>query len=54
MSQQAVESTKRMFNIQLERAVLASLDFANAAEDLSFQSADFRASIAKLASGQAS
>jgi enoyl-CoA hydratase len=54
MAQQAVESTKRMFNIQLERAVLASLDFANAAEDQSFQSADFRASIAKLAGGKAS
>lgn len=54
MARQAVESTKRLLNIQLERAVLATLDFANAAENQSFQTADFRASIAKLSAGRAS
>ncbi|MFI6361211.1 enoyl-CoA hydratase/isomerase family protein [Nocardia sp. NPDC050630] len=48
LPQQAVESTKRVLNLQLERAVLATLDYALAAEDLTFQSADFRANIAKL------
>lgn len=45
---QAVESTKRMLNLHLERAVLASLDYANVAEDQSFQTDDFRATIARL------
>ena len=48
LPQQAVESTKRVLNLQLEHAVLATLDYALAAEDLTFQSADFRANIAKL------
>jgi len=48
LPQQAVESTKRILNLQLERAVLATLDFALTAEDLTFQSADFRANIARL------
>ncbi|MEE3849519.1 enoyl-CoA hydratase/isomerase family protein [Gordonia sp. LSe1-13] len=48
LPQQAVESTKRMLNIHLERAVLASLDYANVAEDQSFQTEDFRATIARL------
>lgn len=48
MPQQAVESTKRLLNIHLERAVLATLDFANTAEERSFQSEDFRAIIGKL------
>ncbi|MGW0040145.1 enoyl-CoA hydratase/isomerase family protein [Rhodococcus sp. NPDC003348] len=46
--QQAVEATKRMLNLHIERAVLASLDYANAAEDQSFQTEDFRANIARL------
>lgn len=41
MPQQAVESTKRLMNIQLERSVLASLDYANLAEYVSFGTADF-------------
>jgi enoyl-CoA hydratase/carnithine racemase len=45
---QAVESTKRLLNMHLERAVLATLDFATAAEEHSFQTDDFRATIAKL------
>ncbi|MFW0793918.1 enoyl-CoA hydratase/isomerase family protein [Gordonia sp. CPCC 205515] len=48
LPQLAVESTKRMLNIHLERAVLASLDYANMAEDLTFQTDDFRATIARL------
>lgn len=48
LPQQAVESTKRLLNLHLERAVLATLDFATTAEDLSFQTDDFRAVISKL------
>jgi enoyl-CoA hydratase len=44
----AVESTKRMFNIQLERTVLASIDFALSAEEHCFETEDFRATIAGL------
>ena len=35
-------------NIHLERAVLASLDFANAAEEQSFQTEDFRNIVNRL------
>lgn len=52
LPQQAVESTKRLLNLHLERAVLATLDFATTAEDLSFQTEDFRAVIGKLTSGK--
>lgn len=52
LPRQAVESTKRMFNIHLERAVLATLDFATTAEEQSFQSEDFAATIAKLTAGK--
>jgi enoyl-CoA hydratase/carnithine racemase len=48
LPRQAVESTKRLLNLQLERAVLATLDFATTAEDQSFQTDDFRATIAGL------
>jgi len=34
--------------VHLERAVLATLDFATTAEDQSFQTDDFRTTIAKL------
>jgi enoyl-CoA hydratase/carnithine racemase len=44
----AVEDTKRVINIQLERAVLASLDFALAAEDRSFVSPELRANIDRM------
>ena len=49
LPQQAVEATKRMFNMQLEQAVLTSLDYALAAEEESFRSADFAATIERLA-----
>jgi len=48
LPRQAIESTKRLLNIHLERAVLATLDYANTAEDQSFQTADFRAIVARL------
>jgi enoyl-CoA hydratase len=41
LPQQAVEATKRLMNIQLEKAVMASLDYANLAEYVSFGTADF-------------
>lgn len=41
LPQQAVEATKRLMNIQLERQVLASLDYANLSEYVSFGTADF-------------
>ena len=52
LPRQAVESTKRLLNMHLERAVLATLDFANAAEDQSFQTADFQAIVARLNAGK--
>jgi enoyl-CoA hydratase/carnithine racemase len=48
LPRQAVESTKRMLNMHVERAVLATLDYANAAEDHSFQTEDFRQIVARL------
>lgn len=48
LPRQAVESTKRLLNLHLERAVLATLDFATTAEDQSFQTEDFRAVLARL------
>jgi len=44
----AVEDTKRVINLQLERAVLAALDFALAAEDRSFTSPELRANLDTL------
>ncbi len=52
LPQQAVESTKRVLNIHLERAVLASLDYALSAENQSFQTEDFRSIVTKLAAGK--
>ncbi|MGW5228238.1 enoyl-CoA hydratase/isomerase family protein [Nocardia niigatensis] len=51
LPQQAVESTKRLLNLHLERSVLATLDYATTAEDVSFQTADFQATIARLTAG---
>lgn len=45
---QAAQDTKRLLNIHLERAVLAALDFAFAAEDRSFTSPELRANIDRL------
>ncbi|HVC69319.1 MAG TPA: enoyl-CoA hydratase/isomerase family protein [Acidimicrobiales bacterium] len=47
----AVEDTKRILNLHLERAVLATLDFALAAEDRSFGSVELRANLDRLLGG---
>src|SRR6201992_1562758 len=48
LPQQAVESTKRVLNVHLERAVLATIDYALSAENQSFQTEDFRSIVTKL------
>jgi enoyl-CoA hydratase len=45
LPQQAVEATKRVLNLHVERAVLATIDFAMAAESESFDTADLRANV---------
>jgi enoyl-CoA hydratase/carnithine racemase len=45
LPQGAVEDTKRVLNIQMERAVLAVLDYALAAEDRSFTTPELRANV---------
>ena len=45
LPQQAVEATKRVLNLHLERSVLATIDFAMASETESFDTADLRANI---------
>jgi enoyl-CoA hydratase/carnithine racemase len=45
LPRQAVEGTKRILNIHLERAVLATLDYALAAETESFDTPELRANI---------
>lgn len=42
---QAVEATKRVLNLHLERAVLATIDFAMAMETESFDTAELRLNI---------
>jgi len=45
LPKRATEDTKRILNLHLERAVLATLDFALTAEDRSFTSAELRANL---------
>jgi enoyl-CoA hydratase len=45
LPKQAVEDTKRILNMHLERAVLATLDYALTAEHRSFDSPELRANI---------
>jgi enoyl-CoA hydratase/carnithine racemase len=45
LPQQAVEATKRVLNLHVERAVLATIDFAMAAESESFDTPDLRANV---------
>ncbi len=52
LPQGAVEDTKRVLNLHLERAVLATLDFALAAEDRSFTSPELRANLDRLLAKQ--
>jgi enoyl-CoA hydratase len=44
----ATEDTKRILNLHLERAVLATIDFALTAEDRSFTSPELRANLDRL------
>jgi enoyl-CoA hydratase len=50
LPQQATEDTKRILNLHLERAVVATLDFALAAEDRSFVSPELRANLDRFMS----
>lgn len=52
MPRQAVEATKRVLNMQLEKAVLTCLDYALTAECQSFQTDDFHTMITRLTSGK--
>ena len=45
LPRRTLQDTKRLLNVHLERAVLATLDFAIAAEDRSFLSAEVRATL---------
>ena len=48
LPQQAVEATKRVLNLHLERAVLATIDFAMSAETESFDTPDLRANVERF------
>ncbi len=48
LPQGAVEDTKRILNIQMERAVLSVLDYALSAEDRSFTSPELRANVDRM------
>src|SRR5499433_3224684 len=48
LPRQAVEGTKRILNLHLERAVLATIDFAMAAEAESFHTDDLRENVARF------
>ncbi len=48
LPKRAVEDTKRILNLHLERAVVATLDFALSAEDRSFTSPELRANLDRL------
>jgi enoyl-CoA hydratase/carnithine racemase len=50
LPRRAAEDTKRILNMHLERAVLATLDFALSAEDRSFTSPELRANLDRLLS----
>ena len=48
LPQRATEDTKRILNLHLERAVLATIDFALTAEDRSFTSPELRTNLDRL------
>ena len=48
LPRQAVEATKRVLNMHLERAVLATIDFAMSAETLSFDESELRGNVARF------
>ena len=54
LPKQASEDTKRILNLHLERAVLATLDYALTAEDRSFTSPELRANLDRVLSPRSS
>ena len=48
LPQQAVEATKRVLNLHVERSVLATIDFAMSAETESFDTDDLRRNVARF------
>jgi enoyl-CoA hydratase/carnithine racemase len=48
LPQQAVEATKRVLNLHVERSVLATIDFAMSAETESFETDDLRKNVARF------
>jgi len=48
LPQQAVEDTKRVINLHMQRAVLATIDYALSAENRSFDSPELRANLDRL------
>jgi enoyl-CoA hydratase/carnithine racemase len=48
LPRQAVEATKRVLNLHVERAVLATIDFAMASETESFDTEDLRSNVDKF------
>ncbi|MBV9412844.1 MAG: enoyl-CoA hydratase/isomerase family protein [Acidimicrobiia bacterium] len=48
LPRQAVEATKRVLNLHVERSVLATIDFAMASETESFDTEDLRNNVAKF------
>ena len=48
LPRQAVEGTKRVLNLHVERSVLATIDFAMAAETESFDTAELQANVARF------
>jgi enoyl-CoA hydratase/carnithine racemase len=48
LPRQAVEATKRVLNLHVERAVLATIDFAMASESESFDTEELRQNVAKF------
>lgn len=48
LPQKAVEATKRILNIQLERQVMMTLDYATTAEELTFGTDELKDNVARL------
>jgi enoyl-CoA hydratase/carnithine racemase len=48
LPRQAVEATKRVLNLHVERSVLATIDFAMSAETESFETADLQKNVARF------
>lgn len=48
LPRQSLEATKRLLNLHMEQAVLATLDFGNTAEEQSFRTEDFKNIVAGL------